>query len=109
MLPLLVFKPVWPFGSRKAHTLADGALWFLQWDLITSSSALLLWAFTLRTEAEGSKVMFYQFALGLILSLVFSVAVGPSGAAVLALWARDELVFGKWEHEKQTALAKKNT
>ncbi len=101
MQPLQVFKPVWPFGDRKAHTLAEGALWFLQWDVITGASAVLLWAFTLRTEAEGRKVMFYQFALGLILSLVFSVAVGPSGAAVLALWARDELVFGKWEMEKQ--------
>jgi hypothetical protein len=109
MLPWVVFWPVWPFGSLQADTLADGALWFIQWDLIVSTAAVLLWAFTLRVGVEGRQVMFWQWVVGLTLAAVIAVFIGPVGAAVLSLWGRDELVFGTWAKEKeQGALAKKS-
>jgi hypothetical protein len=108
MLPWVVFWPVWPFGSLQADTLADGALWFIQWDVITGTAAVLLWAFTLRVGVEGRKVLFWQWAVGLTLAAIMSVFVGPVGAAVSSLWARDEIVFGRWAKEKEDeALAKK--
>jgi hypothetical protein len=110
MLPWDVFWPVWPFGPRQADTLADGALWFLQWDLITSTAAVLLWTFTLRVGVEGRQTQLWQWIAGLTLSAIISVFVGPVGAAVLSLWARDEIVFGRWAKEKEEeALAKKST
>jgi hypothetical protein len=109
MQPSLVFWPVWPFGSRQAATLADGALWFLQWDLITSGAAVLLWAYTLRVGVEGREVSFWQWTAGLTLAVIAAVFVGPVGSAVLALWARDEIVIGKWAKEKEDeALSKKS-
>jgi hypothetical protein len=109
MQPLLVFWPVWPFGSRQAETLADGALWFLQWDLITSGAAVLLWAYTLRVGVEGREVSSWQWATGLTLAAIVAVFVGPVGSAVLALWARDEIVIGRWVKEKEDeALSKKS-
>jgi len=109
MQPSLVFWPVWPFGSRQADTLADGAVWFLQWDLITSGAAVLLWAYTLRVGVEGREVSFLQWAAGLTLAVIMAVFVGPVGSAVLALWARDEIVFGRWAKEKEEeALSKKS-
>jgi hypothetical protein len=109
MQPSLVFWPVWPFGSRQAGTLADGAVWFLQWDLITSGAALLLWAYTLRVGVEGREVSFWQWAVGLTLAVIVAVFVGPVGSAVLAMWTRDEIVFGSWAKEKEDeALSKKS-
>ena len=110
MLPWVVFVPVWPFGPLQANTLADGALWFLQWDVITGAFAVLLWAFTLRVGVEVRKVMLWQWAVGLTLSLIIAVFIGPVGAAVSSLWGRDEIVFGRWAKEKEEeALAKKST
>jgi hypothetical protein len=110
MLPWVVFWPVWPFGSRQADTLADGALWFLQWDVITGTAAVLLWAFTLRVGVEGRPVQFWQWASGLTLSAIMAVFIGPVGAAVSSLWARDEIVFGRWAKEKEEeALARKRS
>lgn len=109
MLPQHVFVPVWPFGTLQANTVADGALWFLQWDVITGTAAVLLWAYTLRVEGEGEEVPFYKWVVGLTISLIAAVAVGPSGAATLALWARDELIFGQWAAERQRDLAKKSS
>jgi len=107
MLPWAVFWPVWPFGSRQADTLADGALWFLQWDLTTSTASVLLWAFTLRAGVEGRQVHLWQWATGLALAAIISVVVGPAGVAVLSLWARDEIVFGRVVTKEGEILSKK--
>lgn len=110
MNPWHIFWPVWPFGPQKADTLADGALWFIQWDVVVGTAAVLLWAFTLRVGVERLPVLFWQWAVGLVLAAVISVVTGPVGAAVLSLWARDEIVFGRWLKEKEEeALAKKST
>src|SRR2546423_639635 len=99
LLPKVVFWPVWPFGSLQADTLADGALWFLQWDLITGVAAALLWAFTLRVGVEGRQVSLWQWVTGLTLSAIIGVFVGTVGAAVASLWVRDEIVFCREEEE----------
>ena len=101
MQPWIVFWPAWPFGALQADTLADGALWFLQWDVITGTAAVLLWAFTLRVGVEGRKVLLWQWAVGLTLSAIIAVFIGPVGAAVSSLWGRDEIVFGRWAKEKE--------
>lgn len=107
MQPMHVFWPVWPFGDRQAKTLADGALWFLQWDVITGTSAVFLWAFSLRMGVARTRATWPQWVVGMAMSAVVAVVVGPAGAAVLSMWMRDEIVFGKWREEKEKAFVKK--
>lgn len=100
MQPSVVFGYIWPFPPAQAQTLAEGALWFLQWDLLIGAIAVLLWALTLWISAKRQEGSFYQWVIGFIKAGVLSVAVGPCGAAVIAVWARDELVFRRAAEEK---------
>ena len=100
MQPSVVFKPAWPFPPRKANTIADGAVWFLQWDILTGTSALLIWALSLRLSAIQQQRSFYGWVVGGLKIALLLLAVGPAGAAVIAVWSRDELVFRKAAEEK---------
>jgi len=101
--PSRIFVPVVPFGSEQVKTLADGALGFLQWDLITGTVATLLWGLTLRIYAKNEVATPIQWIIGLVKVAVIATLVGPAGAAVIAIWGRDELVFA---HSDTTAESK---
>jgi len=92
--PSNLLLPIVPFGPRQAHTLADGALWFLQWDLIIGVISVLLWGSTLRTTANKDTGIMRLF-VNFFKSAILTVCVGPSGAAVVAVWGRDEVVLGR--------------
>ncbi|KIW14707.1 hypothetical protein PV08_07491 [Exophiala spinifera] len=93
--PAHIFVPVWPFGPHKVTVLADGALWFLQWDIVVGVTSALLWGLTLRASAKQGKTTAFQFFVEAVKIGVLAAVLGPCGAAAVALWARDEIVFGK--------------
>jgi hypothetical protein len=92
--PDRVFVPVVPFGQPQVQTLADGALWFLQWDIIVGVSAALLWALTLRVAAKHEQATIAQSLVGAAKIALLTALLGPCGTAAVAVWGRDELVFG---------------
>lgn len=87
------FVPPNPFGDDKATMLSNGALWFLQWDLIVGVLATMIWGIAVRLSASGEQDSLGAWIKALIRSSLVAAAVGPSGAAVLAVWNRDELVL----------------
>jgi len=91
--PTNVLVPVDPFAPLQAQTLADGALWFLQWDTIVGTVSTAIWGLTLRTAAKHETATLTQWISGLIKITIIALAVGPCGAAVVAVWGRDELVL----------------
>ena len=93
--PERIFLPVVPFGQPQVKVLADGALWFLQWDIIVGVSGALLWALTLRVEAKHEKATVAQSLVGIVKIAILTALLGPCGTAAVAVWGRDERVFGR--------------
>ena len=93
--PRQVYWPVLPFGDHKVTVLADGALWFLQWDLIIAVAANLVWGLSLRVASKKEKASLGQLIVDAIKIVVITLMLGPTATATVALWARDELVFRK--------------
>ncbi|OAP62010.1 hypothetical protein AYL99_04213 [Fonsecaea erecta] len=97
--PARIFVPVVPFGQPQVRVLADGALWFLQWDIVVGVSASLLWALTVRDASKHRKTNIGQTLLGVVKALLMAGLFGPCGAAAIAIWTRDELVLGRSNDE----------
>jgi hypothetical protein len=93
--PARIFVPVVPFGGPQVKVLADGALWFLQWDIIVGVSAALIWGVTLRASGKKGKPTTMQTILDVIKTAVLTAMIGPCGTAAVAIWARDELAFAR--------------
>ena len=92
--PESYFVPVNPFnGFVKAASLPDGALWFLQWDLIVGVLSTMVWGVAVRLSAMGKVGNFGAWARALFKYGLIGAVVGPSGAAVVAIWGRDEIVL----------------
>lgn len=92
-----VFGPPNPFDSSiKALTLADGALWFLQWDVVVGVLSVWLWGVTVGVcgRSEGGVGDVVKGVIG-------SLVVGPTAVAVWGVWARDEAVLGREEEAEQ--------
>jgi hypothetical protein len=85
-----VFYLANPFGALKAATLADGALWFLQWDTFVGALSVLIWGLTLRLADSTDDATTNDWTAGSLKILAAVIAVGPTAAAVIAVWARDE-------------------
>ncbi|ETI19342.1 hypothetical protein G647_09174 [Cladophialophora carrionii CBS 160.54] len=93
--PDRIFVTVVPLGQPQVQTLADGALWFLQWDIIVGVSAALVWALTLRVGAKHEEATIIQTIVGAVKIALLTALIGPCGTAAVAVWGRDELVFGR--------------
>ncbi|KAI1781477.1 hypothetical protein F4818DRAFT_38761 [Hypoxylon cercidicola] len=74
-------------AAYGAGDLAPVVMHFLQYDLYTGNTALLLWAFYLHVKAAGRPL-----AKSLEIAAFWSVLGGPVAAAVALLWDRDEVV-----------------
>lgn len=101
--PDRIFIPVVPFGQPEVKVLADGALWFLQWDIVVGVAASLLWALTLRIAAKREHATLVGTIVGVVKVAIITAILGPCGTAAVAVWGRDELVFrrsgdGKEKH-----------
>lgn len=99
--PFKIFLPEPPFPPTKANTLGDGALWFLQWDLLIGSTSALLWALTLRTTAKREEATVPQLLGYSLIAGAIALVAGPAGCAVIAIWSRDELVFKRNEAKRE--------
>lgn len=93
MQPVHLIWPQAPFPPTRAASLADGVLWILQWEHITGMAALVVWSSTLRMAIEPKQWTLGQHLMCLTRLAVLVLAIGPAGAAVAAVWQRDELVF----------------
>ncbi|KAI9646146.1 hypothetical protein NHQ30_005586 [Ciborinia camelliae] len=114
-----IYIPYFPFPlSHRVSNLASGSHTFLQWDLATGSTALLLWAILLYRNAttekaivdpntslpsyqiremlagEGNKASALRRKL-LVKIGVWTLLAGPIGAVIVLLWERDEIVRQK--------------
>lgn len=87
------FVPPNPFGDEKATTLSNGALWFLQWDLIIGVLATMIWGVAVELSASGKQHGLGAWMKALVEYGAIAAVVGPSGAAVVAVWRRDERVL----------------
>ena len=101
-----VQTPVNPFAPYQAQTLADGALWFLQWDTWVGVISTAIWGMSLRIMAKHETPTIGQWISGLVRISLTSFLVGPCGAAVVAIWARDESV-NKQAAAEEKAVSKK--
>lgn len=87
------FIPPNPFSDVTATTLPNGALWFLQWDLIIGTLATMVWGVAVALYRKGNQGSLEAWVSALIKYGLIAAAIGPSGAAVTAIWGRDELVL----------------
>lgn len=108
--PLRVFvnRLLWLSPLVQVTSVGEGALWFLQWDDLIGSTALLLWALALYKAAhQQASVEIRWTELGSKVVLL-SMIIGPVGAAVVLMRERDELVFenasrrGESGHDRKT-------
>ncbi|KAF2422158.1 hypothetical protein EJ08DRAFT_640974 [Tothia fuscella] len=84
--PLNALMPQNPFEGRIAKDVAQGALWFLQWDYWVGGLAYFVYAVGAKSQVgEGH----------LLKAHMNVVLLGPMGAALWALCERDEAVMAK--------------
>ena len=104
--PKHVYWPIVPFGHHEVKVLADGALWFLQWDLIVAVAANLVWGLALSTAVKKEKAGISQMVISIIKIAAITAVLGPTGTAAVALWGRDELVFRQAEAAEKAGTRK---
>jgi hypothetical protein len=111
-----IFIPYFPLLDHRVSNLETGALTFLQWDLATGSTALLIWAVFLYRNATTEKAIvdptnslpkYRELLAGelckasmlrrkLIFKIVlWTIMAGPIGTLTILLWERDEIVRQK--------------
>jgi hypothetical protein len=96
--PMNIFVPMLPFSGVEAATVGIGAHWFLQWDMVLMFCTYLVWAYfaAIKVKQRGSGLL----STSLILRLSgWTLLFGPMGAALLAIWERDELVLDALEQK----------
>ncbi|PGG95778.1 hypothetical protein AJ79_09878 [Helicocarpus griseus UAMH5409] len=97
--PATVFLNTLPWSGARTESLGQGALWFLQWDHLLGSGALLMWAVVLHVathRSRGVKVGCLAFGVKV---LALCAVSGVAGAAVELMWERDEVVLAREEGE----------
>ena len=102
--------PPWPIMSTvKASSIAEGALWFIQYDYIITSWAFLFWSMSLKltSVARGSNPSVSQTVPHFASALVRTAILGPIGCAASLVWERDEAILGSAEPHQDTTEVKK--
>lgn len=102
-----VFSLPNPVGDLKAATLADGALWFLQWDTFVGAVSVLLWGLTVRIAGTNDQdTTTNDQVVGVLRIVALTLALGPTATAVISIWARDEVTLS---HERDVSSRGKKT
>ncbi|KAK6387391.1 hypothetical protein LTS17_000659 [Exophiala oligosperma] len=98
--PLNVILPPNPLGDSKASSVAQGAMWFLQYDYLITSFVYVVWGIVCRYGKLGG------FGLTSLLDVIGRCAImGPIATALHLLQDRDEMVFAA---SPETSTTKKN-
>jgi hypothetical protein len=112
--PGRLFVPPNPFGDARAGGVAEGALWFLQFDYLITSVAYVIWGVAVRyaspvIQVGGGENEGEGFGFGALVTVLGKcVALGPMAAVVTLLWDRDEVVFARDAEVDANAVAKKS-
>lgn len=93
LAPENFFIPPNPFSDLRARTLATGAMWFLQWDLIIGVLSTMIWGVAVELFASNRQDSLGAWIVSLLKNGLIALVVGPAGAAVLAIWRRDEAIL----------------
>lgn len=94
--PWNVWVPLTISPSFKVPDIGTGAHLFLQYDRIGSSAAIIIWAFYMysQTNIKKDEGLFAK-AWSLGKTLVTAAFIGPAGAAITLMEARDEAVLAQ--------------
>ena len=92
--PSRVLSPAGYTSRYQAGKIGEGMMLLLQFDEQASGAALMIWAVTLYLQADRSSKSLSRWATLVGRLLLANILAGPSGVAVTAIWARDELILG---------------
>lgn len=94
--PWNVWVPIAISPSFKAPDIGTGAQLFLQYDRIGSSASIVIWAFYMYSQTNIKKDEgLLAKAWSLSKTLATAAFIGPAGAAVTLMEARDEAVLAQ--------------
>lgn len=82
----------WQFaggGTVQVQSMAQGGLWFLQWDHLIGMGSFLLWAMHMRWTVEQQSSFLQTCYLALKVGVLCLIS-GPCGAAVWLLWEESQ-------------------
>lgn len=91
--PSKVFLPSTISMTTQMSSIGHGALLLLQYDGLTGSASLVLWASVLFVRVYSRRRMFDWWLSFAAMVVLLTALVGPVGCVVALLWARDELVL----------------
>ncbi|KAL7660371.1 hypothetical protein ACMYSQ_003252 [Aspergillus niger] len=101
--PSIVFGIPTPWTSPviQVASIADGVHAFLRWDYLIGSAGMVVWAWRLYGNAvkmdKGGAMGWCEWVSLVVRVGLLGVVAGPVGAAVVLVWGRDEMVFGRGE------------
>ncbi|KAL8650368.1 MAG: hypothetical protein Q9210_003858 [Variospora velana] len=94
LTPSAVFSPVAATASVKMSSSAAAALQLLQYDEIVGAATFVLWSAALYVNVLEEKSLGGWVSL-IIKGIAVQALAGPHGFAVVAVWARDEVILAK--------------
>ncbi|KAI9716734.1 MAG: hypothetical protein M1828_007540 [Chrysothrix sp. TS-e1954] len=101
--------PFWREGiRRRPFTLAEGGLWFIQWEAFVSGVAVLIWALALNRDALWSRGGVLSYVVTVGKSALVTLVAGPSVAAVELLRERDEALLEETQSKPPANQSKKS-
>lgn len=99
--PSIVFGIPTPWTSPiiQVASVGDGVHAFLRWDYLIGSAGMVAWAWRLYGNAvrmdKGGAMGWCEWVSLVARVGLLGVVAGPVGAAVVLVWGRDEMVFGR--------------
>jgi len=82
-------------------SIAEGELWFIQWDFFLIATTCFVWALTLRLQLVTARRAYHVKQLRTIIAgFAYALVIGPVGTAVLMMWQRDTLLLKTANHRK---------
>lgn len=94
LLPGTLLLPPIPWPSMMANSLAQGCLWFLQWDFSIGGFATLLWSLEMHIISNQSHGTGTIIPILLGKTVLLCAFLGLLGASAALLWERQELAWG---------------
>ena len=102
--PSKVAIPVALTAFSKVSSIGDGTHLLFQYDNMAGSSAMVLWATAMYVGACEQNRTPPSLARLIVQIVSLITFVGPVGCAIIMIWSRDELVYGKKDVERKKTL-----
>ena len=103
-----IFSPMlfWVEDAPRPDSLAEGGLFFMQWEMFVSGLAILVWSFALNRDALWNVSKGPGFVLTFLKTLLLVALGGPSAAAVDLIRDRDEVLLESTDTEQRPVQTK---